>query len=775
MTSEASTNDSSATAARPSDADARADGGAQADAGARAQARPAEAPPGDALLHCLIKVTHYYGRPVTEADLRAATPVPAGGMSLPSFERAAQRLGYKVGRQKVDAGKLAHLPTPFVTIPRKGRLARLVIERDQDDLVLLDPFTNERSLVRPGALADEVAEAFLVKPDSGVGDRGRRHHPSAGWRGLISSRLRGVLWELALASLVINLFALIAPLFTMTVYNKVIGQAALDTLTVLSIGMITIYGFEFILRVVRGYVSSHTGARLDALIGGEVVHRLLHQPFSYFEGAASGQISERLRQLDTIRNFFTGQMPMTVVDLAFVSIFLIALFFISPIFAALALGAIPLFVLLSLMFHKKQKALIEHSFAALAAKSSALNETVNNAVTIKSLGLESDVERRWEGRLAATAWHGFKAHNLSNWLTSLTTTLQQVIGLAVIFIGARLVIERELTIGALIAASILVTRAIAPMRQVVSAWYQVQEVKAAFNRLSEIMEAKPEEEPGDVAPQPPLRGDIKVDAVTYSFDRNQPPVLRNVTVEFASGEVVAIIGPSGSGKSTLAKILQGLYPPDSGRVLIDGTDIHHISRASLRAQLGVVPQETQLFAGTVRENIMMGQPLDAPERAVAAAKFVGAHDFIQRLPRGYDTPIGERGVGISAGQRQLLCVARALIRNPRILILDEATSALDPAAEEALLVNLRRQARGRTIILITHRMAPLSIADKAVLLINGQVDKVGPPKEVVAYARERMAPQRTAETETEPGGDGQPDGAPPDPRRAVPPPVSAAS
>ncbi len=710
-----------------------------------APAAPAtlQGPAGDVLLHCLIKLTHFYGRPIGEADLRAATPIPPGGMNLAVFERAAQRLGYKTGRQKATPEQLAAMPAPFVSIPTRGRMARLVIDRDQGDLVLLDPFTNERARVTPAALAAETAEAILVKPDSGIGDKRLRHHaPGRSWRGLISSRLKGVLWELAIASLVINLFALIAPLFTMTVYNKVIGQGALDTLTVLSIGMVTVYAFEFILRVVRGYVSSHTGARLDALIGGEVVHRLLHQPFAYFEGAASGQISERLRQLDTIRNFFTGQMPMTVVDLGFVLLFVVALFFISPIFAGVALAAIPLFVLISLAFHRKQKVLIEQSFAALAAKSSALNETVNNAITIKSLGLESDVERRWEGRLAATAWHGFKAHNLSNWLGSLTTTLQQAIGLAVIVLGAQLVIDGDLSIGALIASSILVTRAIAPMRQVVTAWYQVQEVKAAFNRLGEIMEAKPEEEPGDIAPQPPLKGDVRVDGVTYGFDPNQPPILRNVSLDFKSGEVVAIIGPSGSGKSTLVKILQGLYLPDHGRVLIDGTDIQHISRASLRAQLGVVPQETQLFAGTVRENIMIGQPLDAPERAVAAAKFVGAHDFIQRLARGYDTPIGERGFGISAGQRQLLCMARALIRNPRILILDEATSALDPAAEEALLVNLRRHARGRTIIIVTHRMAPLSIADKAVLLINGEVDRVGPPKEVVAYARERMTPGR---------------------------------
>jgi ABC-type bacteriocin/lantibiotic exporter with double-glycine peptidase domain len=245
--------------------------------------------------------------------------------------------------------------------------------------------------------------------------------------------------------------------------------------------------------------------------------------------------------------------------------------------------------------------------------------------------------------------------------------------------------------------------------------------------------------PGELAPLPPLKGEIGFERVFFRFDDDSPPVLHNVDLHIDAGSVIGIIGPSGSGKTTLSNLLQGLYQASAGRVLVDNTDVAHISPAQLRSQYGVVPQDVQLFAGTVRENIAMGVADKDPARVVAVAKFVGAHNFIQRLPQGYNTMIGERGVGLSAGQRQLICIARALIRNPRVIILDEATSALDPATEEQLLRNLKRNARGRTIVIITHRLAPLSIADKVALVIDGRIERVGAPQDVIAFAKIRMA------------------------------------
>lgn len=697
-------------------------------------------PRGDDLLLCLLRLALEFGRPVSEADVRGACPIPAEGMSPELYLRAAMRLGYRGARDTIGREAGRGVPTPFVLCATSDKPDYLVLRRENDTLTVFDPTDGTTKTLSALTELTSGRMILLARPESEVA-------PVADWRTMIARRVRRVAGELILASVLINLFSLIVPLYSMTVYNKVVGNRALDTLDVLTIGVVIVYSFDTLLRIIRGYIASHTGGRIDALVGSEVVHHLLRLPYSHFELTPTGLIGERLRQLDTVRNFFTGQMPLVIVDLAFVVVFVAALFVIDPLIGWITVGAMPIFVCLSLVFHREQKTYTERTFHALAAKTSVLAETVTNALTIKSLGLESDIERRWTSRLALSAATGFESGNLANTVGVLGTLLQSGVYVAIIYFGAGLIIEGKMSIGSLIAATILSGRALAPVRQVVSAWHQLHEVKQAFRRLDEIMEEPVEDRPGELAPIPPLRGDIEFEHITFGFSPDLPPVLHDINLALESGTMLGIIGPSGSGKSTLAKLIQGLYAPAEGRVLIDKTDISHISAATLRRQIGSVPQEIQLFSGSVRDNIAMGMPLKEPERVVAVAKFVGAHEFIQRLPKGYDTILPERGGGLSSGQRQLITIARALIRNPRILVLDEATSALDPATEEAFIRNLRRASRGRTIILISHRMAPVSVADKVALMIDGRIDRIGPPAEVIAYANARMtAPQPQAPT-----------------------------
>ncbi len=685
---------------------------------------------GERLLRCLMRLALEFGRPVGEADIRAACPLPPGGMTPELYLRAAQRLGYRAKRVTLGRDGGRALPEPYLLLAAGGRPDRLVLARRGDALAVFDPLDGAIKEIAAAGELTAGRDALLARPEPAEAAKGS-------WHGLIARRVRRIAGELVLASTLINLFALITPLYSMTVYNKVVGQAALDTLDVLTIGIVIVVAFDTLIRIIRGYIASHTGARIDALVGSEVVHHLLRLPFSYFETTPTGVIGERLRQLDVVRNFFTGQMPLVVVDLAFVVLFLAALFFLEPAIALITLAAVPVFLALSWLFDRAQRRHIEQTFHALAAKTSVLAETVANALTIKSLGLESEIERRWSGRLAYSAATGFEAGNLANVIGVIGFLVQQLVYVAIIYFGARLIVDGKLSVGGLVAASILSGRALGPIRQVVSAWHQLQEVRAAFRRLDAVMEAPTEDRPGELAPIPPLRGDIEFERVSFAFGAERPPVLRELSFSVESGTMLGIVGPSGSGKSTLAKLIQGLYAPSGGRVLIDRTDIAHISAASLRRQIGSVPQEIQLFSGTVRENIAMGIAVKEPERVVAVAKFVGAHDFIQRLPKGYDTVLLERGAGLSSGQRQLLCVARALIRNPRILVLDEATSALDPATEEALVRNLRRASRGRTIVMISHRLAPVSLADKVALVIDGRIERFGPPAEVFAHMRAR--------------------------------------
>lgn len=690
----------------------------------------------DSLMRALLYITQQVGRPVSEADIRRLTTVPAAGLDEAAFLTAATRLGLQ--SEAVDLGSrlLDELPVPFALLAAGGLVHVIVLGRANDWTVLdvVEGRVWQATAKEVGVLG---SRALLLRQPLGS-------LPAEPWYAPLWMRVRPVVFKLAATSFVINLLGLLTPLFMMLVINTVVGRyhppdGLSSMMLLLCAGMLLAYAADFGLRVVRGWLSARTGARLDALMSAEVLHHLMALPYRHFERTPSGVIAERLRQLDVLRGFFTGQLPVLAIDLLFVVLFLIATFVISTTLGLITALAIPVLVGVSLASHRAQRRLADENFQALAAKSSTLTETVANAATIKALGLEGEVERRWQARVEQSARSSLRANNLANISASASGTLQLVASLAIVMIGVTEIADHRLTIGALIAANMFAARALQPMRQLAGAWHQLQAVSAAFKRVDELMRETPEAAPGEFAPMPALSGEITLERVTYRAHERGAPILREADLTVAAGEIIGIVGPSGSGKTTIANLVQGLVGPSDGRVLVDGTDIAHISPAQLRAQIGAVPQDVQLFTGTVRENIAMGVVDKDPGRVVAVAKFVGAHDFIQRLPQGYNTVLGERGQGLSTGQRQLLCIARALIRNPRILILDEATSALDPATEEQLLRQLKANTRGRTVIMITHRLAPLAIADRVALVMEGRVERIGPPTEVMAYARIRMA------------------------------------
>ena len=689
-------------------------------------------PPCEGLARAFEQLCRDLGRPFTAAEIRAAAPPNDQGMTLGNLLLAAERLGFKAGEIKPDPRSLAEAPTPFLVVGRRPGEGWLIRRRVADHLLLQDPGGGPASALHVDTVADLARRVVLLKALPEPARPGQ-------WRQSIMRRLRPVLWELGMASVVINLLALATPIFLMTVYNKVINHGALQTLDVLVLGMITLFVFEWLLRSLRAYIASHTGGRLDAALGSEVVHHLVHMPLKSFEAVPTGQIVERTRQLDHLRQFFTSQMPLLLVDLAFVGLFVAVLFYLDVRLGAITLAAMPLFWLLSMIARGPHKRLVEAGFATAAAKASSLGETISQALTVKALGLEPDMERRFKQKLAEAAWTSFRVSNLGGVIASSGQALQHLVALVIVYVGARAIIAGDMSIGALIAATILAARALAPIRQVVGAWQQLQTVRTAFARLDELMN-EPSEQVATPGPALALRGHIRFEQVSYRYAGDAPWALDRVDLEIAPGQVLGVVGAPGSGKSTFAKLLLGLDQPEHGRVLIDDLDVRLWSPAVLRQQIGVVPQEVQLFAGSIAENIALGAVDRSFERIVAAAKFVGAHDFVQRLPGGYDTRLSERGGGLSAGQRQLISIARALIRNPRLLVLDEATTGLDAATEESLLVNLKRASRGRTIVMVTHRLASLAIADRVVLLADGRIERDGKPGQVAAFARSRPSP-----------------------------------
>jgi ABC-type bacteriocin/lantibiotic exporter with double-glycine peptidase domain len=645
----------------------------------------------------------------------------------------AERLGVCLQRQRVSRRALRRVRTPCLLIGREVGKAWLVRARTHDQLVLVEPVSGTATACTPKAVAKLGAVLVAAAPlVAGVTAPGF-------WRSALLRRVRGVLWQIGLASVVINLLALATPLFMMTVYNKVISHGALRTLDVLVIGMTTLIGFELVLRALRGYIAAHTGARLEATIGSDLVHHIVHLPYRSFEAMPSAAMLERVRQLEPLRQFLTGQLPLLIVDLAFVGLFLAALLVLSPTLGLVTLAAMPVFALLSALAQRRQTALQRAHFRALSAKATALGEAVTQALTVKALALEPEMERRYERHLVRSAWAALQAGRIAHLASSAGQALQHLTALVLVYLGARMIVAGELSIGALVAASLLSARALAPMRQLALAWSQLQQARDAVRRLSELLAERTETTGRLAGTELQVQGRLRAEEVSFRYAGARQAALDQVSLEVAPGTMLGIAGAPGSGKSTLARLLVGLETPEAGRVLLDEMDLKSLPPAAYRTQIGVVPQEVQLFSGTIAENIGLGAADRSFARIVAAARFVGADEFIKRLPDGYETVLGERGSGLSLGQRQLVSIARAIVRNPRVLVLDEATSALDPAAEAYLLANIKRAASGRTVVVVTHRPAVLEACDRVVLLEQGRIAHSGTAGEVQALSKARAA------------------------------------
>ena len=533
------------------------------------------------------------------------------------------------------------------------------------------------------------------------------------WRSAPMRGVRAVLWQIGLASVVINLLALATPLFMMTVYNKVINHAALQTLDVLAIGMVTLVAFELPCAPCAA-----TSPRIPARgwrprSAATSSITCCSCPTASTKRTRAPWCMERLRQVDQLRQFLTGHLPLLIVDLAFVGLFLAVLLVITPTLGLVTAAAMPVFVLLSVLAPAPPGGRTSAPASAPPApRPRPWARRWRQALTVKLLALEADMKRRFERHLLRSAWTGLQSGRVAHVASSLGQALQHLTALVLVYLGARMIVAGDMTVGALVAASILSARALAPMRQLALAWHQFQQAREAIGRLDELLAERGEASGRLAGAEMPVKGRLRVEGVTFRYPGAAAPALDGVSFDVAPGTMLGIAGAPGSGKSTLVRLLLGVEMPESGRVLLDEQDLAAVSPVSYRAQIGVVPQEMQLFAGTIAENIAMGAADRTLARVVAAARFVGADEFIRRLPQGYETVLGERGTGLSLGQRQLLAVARAIVRNPRMLVLDEATSALDAAAEAHLLANIRRAGSGRTVLLVTHRPAVLAACDR---------------------------------------------------------------
>ncbi len=553
-------------------------------------------------------------------------------------------------------------------------------------------------------------------------------------------KYKHLLRDVILASFFIQLFALVTPLFFQVMIDKVLVHKGLTTLDVLAFGLIVISVFDVLLNGLRNYLFTHTTNRVDVTLGAKLYHHLTQLPIAYFISRQVGNTVARVRELDTIRNFITSSALTLVIDLFFTVVFFAVMYFYSPTLTWIVLGSIPFYVALSVYITPILRRRLDEKFRRGAENQAFLTESIAGIETVKAMAVEPQMQRRWEENLAGYVAASFKANNLGNIAGQISQLINKVVTVLILWVGATLVMRNDLSIGQLIAFNMIAGRVSGPILKLVQLWQDFQQAGISIERLGDILNTPTE--PGhnpNRTTLPRVQGRVTFDNVSFRYGPDQPDILRQLSLEVKPGEVVGIVGRSGSGKSTLTKLIQRLYLPESGRVLVDGIDLAQMEPAWLRRQVGVVLQENRLFNRSVKDNIALVDPSLPMERVVQAAKLAGAHDFIVELSEGYDTLVGEQGASLSGGQRQRIAIARALITNPRILIFDEATSALDYESERIIQENMRHICRGRTVFIIAHRLSTVRHADRILVVDKGRIVESGPHDQLLEqdgyYAR----------------------------------------
>ena len=680
------------------------------------------AAPTDPGLEALVTLLHFHGVAADREQIRHRLGTARIGAA--EMLRCAKDLGLKARACRTKWSRLGRTPLPAIASLCDGRF--LVLAKAAEDKVLVQSPETARPVLmaRDDFLALWDGGLILMTRRAGLSDSSRRFDIT--WFLGAVHKYRRLLGEVLIASFFLQVFALVSPLFFQVVIDKVLVHRALSTLDVLVIGLLAISMFETVLGILRTYLFSHTTNRIDVELGARLFHHLLALPMAYFQARRVGDSVARVRELENIRNFLTSSALTLVIDLFFTSVFLAVMFFYSPLLTWIVLGSFPFFIAISAGVTPLFRRRLDEKFRRGAENQAFLVESVTGIETLKAMAVEPQMQRRWEEQLAGYVGASFRVLSLGNTASQLVQFVSKVVTAGILYFGAKLVIDGSLSVGGLVAFNILAGRVSSPVLRLAQIWQDFHQARLSVLRLGDILNTTPE--PTYKAARsrlPAIRGNLRFEHVTFRYRLDGPEILHDVSFDVPAGQTVGIVGPSGSGKSTFAKLVQRLYVPESGRVLVDGMDLAMVDPAWLRRQIGVVLQENVLFNRSVRENIALADPAMPMERIVAAATLAGAHDFILELPEGYDTVVGERGSTLSGGQRQRIAIARALVGDPRILIFDEATSALDYESERVIQGNMQAIAKGRTVLIIAHRLSTVRAADRIITLERGRLVEDG--------------------------------------------------
>jgi ATP-binding cassette, subfamily B, bacterial len=640
---------------------------------------------------------------------------------------AAEKIGLQLQSLQADWLDLPQLPLPALLERRPGHWV-VLYEVKGNRAIVADPISEDRTCLSLSS------KAFSAKWNGELWSATPLDKPqkfNLTWFIPVVWQYRRLLIEVLLASLILQILGLATPILTQVIIDKAMIHESFSTLDVMAIALLGVALFQAVLSILRLFIFSHTANRLDLSLSAKLFRHLLRLPLSYFEARRVGDTVARAQELEEIRQFLTGTALTVLIDSFFSIVCLALMFFYSITLTWVALAVIPLFALLTLAGTPILRRWLNETFNRGADSQSFLVETVTGVHAVKAHAAEYTARERWEGLFARYIRMSFKASTASNIASNIGDFLTNFSYLIILWVGARLVIEKHLTVGELVAFQMLSGKVTGPLLRLVQLWQDFQQVLLSVDRLGDIFNAPPEAETGSGLILPDLQGKVVFDRVQFRYKEGSEAVLKGISFTVEPGMFVGVVGRSGSGKSTLSKILQRLYEAESGRITVDGFEIGTVDTTSLRQQIGVVLQEDFLFNASISENIAFGNSQVSPERIIQAAKLAAAHEFINDLPEGYETNVGERGVSLSGGQRQRITLARAFLAQSPILLLDEATSSLDSETEQQVLKNIHEVFQGHTVFMIAHRFAPLKSADLILVMEKGIIAERGTHEELL--------------------------------------------
>lgn len=683
----------------------------------------------DTGLQCLVTIATYYGIHADEKQLRDSLGMGDEPVDESNILRMAGQLKIKAKKVDLQIRNLKKIPLPGI-IKTKDNNYLLLIKVDEDKAVILYPDKLSPQVIT----IDELEVLWSGSIMLFIPRDKKKQNIKFGFRWFIPTVLKykKSLFEVLIAALIMQLLTIFSPLITQSVIDKVLVHNNTLTLDVLAIALIMIIVFETILGISRSYVFTHTTSKIDVILSSRLFNHLFALPLRYFENRRVGDTIARLKELENIRRFLTGVPMITLIDALFIIIYIIIMFFYSTSLALIVLCSLPLLITVSAIATPMLKTRLDEKFHCGAEQQSFLVEAVNGIHTVKSFAIENVFRKKWEALLADYTTANFRTAMLSNVAGSVAQFIQKIFDVAVLYFGARLVIAGKMTVGQMVAFRMLSGRVSQPVLRLVQMWQEFQQTSLSVKRIGDIFNSKTEPKiDASKMSLPVIKGQIRFERVTFRYKADGCEAIKNITFQINPNMIIGIVGRSGSGKSTLTKLIQRLYFPESGRILIDGMDISLCDPEWLRKQIGVVLQENFLFNGTIRENIALQKPNASMEEIMRVAQVAGAHDFILELPEGYNTIVGERGTGLSGGQKQRIAIARALINDPKILIFDEATSALDYESERIIQNNLKQICKGRTVLIIAHRLSTVSDANAIMTIDHGQLIEYGPKEKLM--------------------------------------------